>query len=61
MICISPILQKEISELTGDSRLDGNGNPVNGTGISQARKDEMERYKTDEYTAKIKTKYGNIW
>lgn len=34
-------LQKEISELFGDSCLDENGNPVNGTGISQARKDEM--------------------
>ena len=34
-------LQKEISELFGDSCLDVNGNPVNGTGISQARKDEM--------------------
>ena len=34
-------LQKEISELFGDSCLDANGNPVNGTGISQARKDEM--------------------
>ncbi len=34
-------LQKEISELFGDARLDENGNPVNGTGISQARKDEM--------------------
>ena len=35
-------LQKEISELLGDARLDENGNPVNGTGISQARKDEMK-------------------
>lgn len=35
-------LQKEISELVGDARLDENGNPVNGTGISDARKKEME-------------------
>ncbi len=35
-------LQKEISELLGDARLDENGNPVNGTGISEARKKEME-------------------
>lgn len=35
-------LQKEISELFGDSILDENGNPVNGTGISDARKAEME-------------------
>lgn len=34
-------LQKEISELLGDARLDENGNPVNGTGISEARKKEM--------------------
>lgn len=47
-------LQKEISEIFSEIILDGDGNPVEGTGISQARKDEMERYKTDEYTAKIK-------
>ena len=35
-------LQKELSELIGDARLDENGNPVNGTGISDARKKEME-------------------
>lgn len=42
-------LQKEVSEIFGDSRLDENGNPVNGTGISQARKNEMEKaFKVDQ-------------
>ena len=36
-------LQKEISEIFGDSCLDENGNPTNGTGISQARKNEMKK------------------
>ncbi len=34
-------LQKEVSDIFGVSRLDENGNPVNGTGISQARREEM--------------------
>lgn len=36
-------LQKEISDILGNSRLDENGNPIDGTGISQARKDEMAK------------------
>lgn len=36
-------LQTEISEIFGESRLDENGEVTNGTGISQARKDEMEK------------------
>lgn len=35
-------LQKEISELTGDAKLDCNGEPVEGTGISRTRKDFLE-------------------
>ncbi len=46
-------LEKEISDLTGDLKLDGNGNPVAGTGISEARKQEMENYlKVDVRTGK---------
>lgn len=42
-------LQKEVSDLFGDIRLDGNGDPVPGTGISQARKNEMEAaFKVDQ-------------
>ncbi len=37
-------LEEELSELTGDLKLDCNGNPVEGTGISEARKQEMEGY-----------------
>lgn len=47
-------LQKEISEIFGDSRLDENGNPVNGTGISQARKAEVANSLTKEYTENVK-------
>ena len=49
-------LQKEISEIFSEIILDGNGNPVEGTGISQARKDEMARYKTDKYNNDIKNR-----
>lgn len=46
-------LEKEISELTGDAKLDKNGNPVEGTGISQNRKDFLERArKTDKKNIK---------
>lgn len=46
-------LQKEISDIFGNSRLDENGNPIDGTGISQARKDEMaEALKTDQKVGK---------
>lgn len=42
-------LQKEISELFEDIILDNNGEAVNGTGISQARKDYMAKaVKTDK-------------
>lgn len=47
-------LQKEISELVGDARLDENGNPVNGTGISDARKKEM----TDALSTDLKLDKG---
>lgn len=48
-------LEKELSELTGDLKLDGNGEPVKGTGISEARKQEMEDYlKVDAKTGKDK-------
>ena len=46
-------LQKEISDIFSEIILDGDGNPVEGTGISQARKDEMAAYQTDEYLEKI--------
>lgn len=53
-------LQKEVSDIFSEIILDGNGNPVEGTGISQARKDEMARYKTTEYLEEVKSKgyYG---
>ena len=35
-------LQKEIGELTGDAKLDCNGNPVEGTGISETRQKFMD-------------------
>ncbi len=35
-------LYKEIDKLTGDAKLDCNGEPVSGTGLSQERKDFME-------------------
>ncbi len=36
-------LQKEISELTGDAKLDCNGDPVEGTGISEKRQEFLDR------------------
>ena len=53
-------LQKEISDIFSEIILDGDGNPVGGTGISQARKDEMARYETTEYLEEVKSKgyYG---
>lgn len=39
-------LQKEISELTGESKLDNNGNPVPGTGLSQEKRDYMAKAAT---------------
>lgn len=35
-------LEKEIGELTGDAKLDCNGNPVEGTGISKARQEFLD-------------------
>ena len=51
-------LQKEVSDIFGDSRLDENGNPVNGTGISQARKNEMAKSLTINYADKSKGQRG---
>ena len=46
-------LEKEISELAGDFRLDGNGNAVNGTGVSAARIQENEtNMRTDKRSGK---------
>mgnify|MGYP003313500430 CR=1 FL=1 len=36
-------LQKEIGEITGESKLDNNGNPVPGTGLSAERKAYMQK------------------
>lgn len=52
-------LQKEISELFGDAILDNNGNPVNGTGISDGRKAEME-YDITHDMKEIQGFYG-VW
>lgn len=35
-------LQTEIGELFGDALLDGNGDPIAGTGLSESRKNEIE-------------------
>ena len=50
-------LQKEIGELTGDAKLDNNGNPVEGTGISKERKEFMEYASTHDKKGK-KGYYG---
>ncbi len=46
-------LEKEIGELTGDAKLDCNGDPVEGTGISQKRQEFIDRArKTDKKNEK---------
>ena len=47
-------LQNEISDIFSEIILDNNGEVTNNTGISEARKAEMENYFTKEYTEKIK-------
>lgn len=55
-------LQKEISELFGDALLDNNGNPINGTGLSQSRKDEMEYNKvTDKGAGRGYYVHNDYW
>ena len=46
-------LQNEISDIFSEIILDNNGEVTNNTGISEARKAEMENYFTKEYTEKI--------
>lgn len=41
-------LQKEISDITGDAKLDCNGNPVEGTGLSQTRQEYMKTAATTD-------------
>ncbi|MEE1321035.1 MAG: alpha/beta fold hydrolase [Acutalibacteraceae bacterium] len=41
-------LQKEIGELFGDALLDNNGNPVNGTGLSESRINYMNARKNED-------------
>lgn len=41
-------LEKEIGELFGEARLDKNGNPAEGQGVSQTRLDMMEEFMTPE-------------
>lgn len=41
-------LQKEIGELFGDALLDGDGNPVNGTGLSESRINYMNARKLED-------------
>lgn len=41
-------LQKEIGELFGDALLDNNGNPVNGTGLSESRINYMNARKHED-------------
>lgn len=41
-------LEKEIGELFGEARLDKNGNPAEGQGVSQERLDLMESFMTPE-------------
>ncbi|MGN0447754.1 MAG: hypothetical protein ACI4GC_04300 [Acutalibacteraceae bacterium] len=51
-------LEKEVGEIFGDAKLDKNGNPVKGTGISQERKDYMANaVKRD---AKLKRGYYDV-
>ena len=50
-------LQKEIGELTGDAKLDGNGNPVPGTGISKERQEFLNYASTHDKKGK-KGYYG---
>lgn len=50
-------LEKEISELTGDAKLDFNGNPVEGTGISDEREEFLEYARTHDKKGK-KGYYG---
>lgn len=45
-------LQKEISELTGDAKLDCNGEAVEGTGISEKRKEFLEYARTHDKKGK---------
>lgn len=50
-------LQKEIGELFGDALLDGDGNPVNGTGLSESRINYMNARKLED--RKITTGRGH--
>lgn len=55
-------LEKEISELFADVRLDNNGNVTNGTGIAQYRKDYMENCRhTDKKLQKGYYAHNDYW
>ena len=55
-------LEKEISELFADARLDGNGNPVNGTGLSQHKANEVaNNMKTDKKGNKGYYAHNDYW
>ncbi len=41
-------LETEIGEIFGDALLDCNGEPINGTGLAQSRKDSMESLKNTD-------------
>lgn len=55
-------LQKEIGDMFGDALLDGNANPVNGTGLSQDRLNELEYNKvTDKKGSKGYYSLTDYW
>lgn len=55
-------LQKEISELFGDALLDKNGNPIEGTGLSQDTLNYMENRKNyDQKGSKGFYAYNDYW
>ena len=55
-------LQTEIGELFGEALLDGNGNPIDGTGLSQSRVESMEWLKkTDRKIGKGYYGLNDYW
>ncbi len=55
-------LQTEIGELFGDALLDGNGEPIPGTGLSESRKNEIEWLKkTDRKIGKGYYGLNDYW
>ena len=51
-------LQKEISDIFGDALLDKNGEPINGTGLSESRINYMNQRKTED--RKLGRGYYNV-